>query len=202
MCYHQNILRLHSSAGCAMALLGLETPCLLWHLNFFFQPGFLLVWIRVGSLHFSGISAVQACESQLVRNFRYSYIARNLPIEPTHTWQKLKSTGSKWQILSLGVFFLYSFIHCILSLQLFCQLERCFGVLNCRIPLSTADGGGSFPCDTQTLQDSRSLQEELRPPCLTFVMSYFYPWNTLQVCWQVLWLWSVLSSTPKFFQVK
>lgn len=188
MRYHHNARRLHSSARCAVALLGLETPCLLWHFNFLFQAGFLFVWIWVRSLHFSGISAVHACESQLVRSFRCNYIARNLPIELTHTWQKLKLTGSKWQILGVGVFFLYSFIHYILSLQLFCQLERCLGVLNLRIPLSTADGGSSFPSDTQTLQDSQSLQEELRLPCLTFVMSYFYPWNTLQVCWQVLWL--------------
>lgn len=81
----------------------------------------------------------------------------------THTWQNLKSTGTKLQILWI-FFFIHlitrnsflknSFIHCILSSQLFCQMKRCFGILNCRFPLSTEDRGGSFLGDTQTLEDS------------------------------------------------
>lgn len=78
--------------------------------------------------------------------------------------------------------------------QFFCHLERCFGVLNCRFPLSTGDGGGPFPSDTQALQDSRSLQAEFSLPCLLFVTSYFYSCNPL---WQALWSWSVLSLHPQ-----
>lgn len=43
----------------------------------------------------------------------------------------------------------YSFFHWILSAQLFCQPVRCFGVLNCRFPLSTEDGGVALFLVTQ-----------------------------------------------------
>lgn len=75
---------------------------------FFFQPGALSDWISSGFITFLPDFCSPGLWEPADREFLdTSYIARNLPIEPTHTWQKLKLTGTKWQIS--GFFFLCSF---------------------------------------------------------------------------------------------